>query len=88
MDGGRAWQAIEMEGLHRLQPAAERALGVRAGFGWIGRNTSLISARIGSFFWLAEILTDLPWKPARLFRQTAAEPAALRGRLSHRLPAS
>lgn len=43
-------------------PLLERALGVRAGFGWIGRNTSLISARIGSFFWLAEILTDLPWE--------------------------
>ena len=43
-------------------PILERELGQRAGLGWIGRNSCLISPRRGSSFLLAEILVtlDLP----------------------------
>jgi epoxyqueuosine reductase len=40
-------------------PVLERAWAVQAGIGWIGRNSMLISKRNGSFFFLAEMITDL-----------------------------
>lgn len=41
-------------------PILERELGQRAGLGWIGRNSCLISPIHGSNFLLSEILLDLP----------------------------
>lgn len=40
-------------------PVLDRAWAVNSGIGWIGKNTMLISRRNGSFFFLAEIITDL-----------------------------
>jgi epoxyqueuosine reductase len=40
-------------------PVPERELGYRAGLGWIGRNAMLINPHVGSFFFLAVVLTNL-----------------------------
>ncbi|MEI6748230.1 MAG: tRNA epoxyqueuosine(34) reductase QueG [Bacteroidales bacterium] len=40
-------------------PVLERAWAVLSGIGWIGRNSMLITRRNGSFFFLAEIITDI-----------------------------
>ncbi|GIT34588.1 MAG: hypothetical protein Ct9H300mP4_09070 [Gammaproteobacteria bacterium] len=41
-------------------PVLERALARNAGLGWIGKNTNLIDKSNGSWFFLAEIFTDIP----------------------------
>lgn len=49
-------------------PILEKALAERAGIGWIGKHTILVNERIGSWFVLGEIITDMaiePGKPAK-----------------------
>ena len=46
-------------------PVLERAIAERAGLGWIAKNTMLINAGAGSWFFLGEIYTDLPLPATR-----------------------
>ncbi|MDT7807830.1 MAG: epoxyqueuosine reductase [Acidobacteriota bacterium] len=41
------------------QPAMDKAWGVRAGLGWIGKHTNLITRDYGSWVFLGELLLDL-----------------------------
>ena len=48
------------------QPVLERDLAVRAGLGWIGKNTCVLDRLGGSLFFIAEILTSLETDEAAL----------------------
>jgi epoxyqueuosine reductase len=49
-------------------PVLERACGARAGIGWFGKNTNLLSATIGSFFVIGELFLSLELAPDRPVR--------------------
>jgi epoxyqueuosine reductase len=40
-------------------PVLDRAWAKRAGIGWVGKNSNIISKKSGSFFFLAELIVDL-----------------------------
>jgi len=42
-------------------PVLERAIAENSGLGWIGKNTMLINEKAGSWFFLGEIYTDIPF---------------------------
>ncbi len=44
-------------------PVLEKDLAVRAGLGWMGKNTCVIDEKRGSFFFVSEILTTLSLHP-------------------------
>jgi len=41
-------------------PVLERSWAQRSGLGWIGKNTNLLTKGVGSFFFICEIICDLP----------------------------
>lgn len=45
-------------------PLLERAIGFRAGLGFLGKNNCLINERMGSYFFLGEILLNIPLEPS------------------------
>jgi len=41
-------------------PVLDRAWAKKAGLGWVGKNSNIINRRLGSFFFLCELIIDLP----------------------------
>lgn len=41
-------------------PVLEKAWAAKSGLGWVGKNSNLLSKKVGSFYFLCEIIIDLP----------------------------
>jgi epoxyqueuosine reductase len=59
----QAGNEVECKAYVDTGPVLERQYAQRAGIGWIGKNTCLISPALGSWIFLAEILCSLPLDP-------------------------
>jgi len=44
-------------------PVLDKAWAARAGLGWVGKNTNLISVEHGSFFFIGELILDMELEP-------------------------
>jgi epoxyqueuosine reductase len=54
-------------------PVMDRAVGARAGIGWFGKNTNLLSMQVGSFFFLGELFLNLELEPDRPIRDRCGQ---------------
>ena len=56
-------------GTHRAfvdsAPVLERPIAEKAGLGWVGKNTLILNRDAGSFFFLGEIFTDIPFEESK-----------------------
>ena len=69
--GGRAAKAYVDYG-----PPPDRAVARRAGLGWYGKHTNLLTTSHGSWVFLAEVLTDLDLAPDAPLKKTCGACAA------------
>lgn len=44
-------------------PVMDKAWAKRSGVGWVGKNSNIITPKNGSFFFIAELIIDLPLQP-------------------------
>lgn len=58
---------VEGRGFVDSAPVLERSWAQRSGLGWIGKNGNLITRRMGSFFFIATLITDLRLEPDDAF---------------------
>jgi epoxyqueuosine reductase len=55
--------AVEGRAFVDSAPVMERAWARRSGIGWVGKNSLLLNAQMGSFFFIAELILDLELEP-------------------------
>ncbi|MEN9699407.1 MAG: tRNA epoxyqueuosine(34) reductase QueG [Bacteroidota bacterium] len=54
---------VQGRGFVDSAPVMDKVWAKKAGLGWMGKNTNLIHPKHGSFFFIAELLTDLELEP-------------------------
>ena len=54
-------------------PMNDRAAAARAGIGWFGKNTNILTQTHGSWVFLAQVITDIPLKPDTPLKKTCGQ---------------
>lgn len=54
-------------------PMNDRAAAARAGIGWFGKNTNILTQSHGSWVFLAQVITDIPLQPDAPLKKTCGE---------------
>ena len=54
-------------------PMNDRAAAARAGIGWFGKNTNILTRTHGSWVFLAQVITDIPLEPDAPLKKTCGE---------------
>ncbi len=57
------WGDVEGRVFVDSAPVHERAWATKSGLGWIGKNSLLLNQRMGSFFFIAELIIDVDLEP-------------------------
>jgi epoxyqueuosine reductase len=55
-----SFEPVHGRGFVDSAPVLDRAWAARAGLGWIGKNSNLISPTIGSYFFIGSLIVDIP----------------------------
>ena len=54
-------------------PMNDRAAAARAGIGWFGKNTNILTQSHGSWVFLAQVITDIPLEPGAPLKKTCGQ---------------
>ena len=54
-------------------PMNDRAAAARAGIGWFGKNTNVLTPTHGSWVFLAQVITDIPLEPDAPLKKTCGQ---------------
>lgn len=54
-------------------PMNDRAAAARAGIGWFGKNTNILTQSHGSWVFLAQVITDMPLEPDAPLKKTCGQ---------------
>lgn len=54
-------------------PMNDRAAAARAGIGWFGKNTNILTQSHGSWVFLAQVITDIPLEPDAPLKKTCGQ---------------
>ncbi len=65
-------------------PVHERAWAARSGLGWVGKNSLLLNQRMGSFFFIAELIIDVDLGAGCSFGRSLRDLHPLHGCLPYR----
>ncbi len=64
---------IKVQALVDTGELSDRAVAERAGIGWIGKNSMLITPEFGSWVFLGELITDFPFPPDEMLPNLCGE---------------
>jgi epoxyqueuosine reductase len=62
----RMFPGTRSRGVVDTAPLLERSFGRLAGLGWVGKNTLLLNKRLGSYFFLSAVLTQVTFAPSAM----------------------
>ncbi len=66
-------EGVQVEIMVDTGALSDRAVAERAGIGWSGKNTAIITPEFGSWVYLGEMLTNLPFPPDIPLTQSCGE---------------